>query len=602
MKKWIVLLGLCAITGLLLYGMPSQAQEQIPPIPPDAADMYILFPDVLYRHELRADLPVQRYLVLATAGDNLQAMIARHDGTFFPMLELFDVDGNSLQQAKAEGLAGRTANLTYEITETGWYFLVAASDGTTNVFPEGNYSVLLTGTTRTIFDLMLAAGAPPELENSSIVFLNGEITDPFDLAPQHYLIPVASGNTVTAMVNGDSSLVLSLIPFGEESSDSATLRSDATYTAEEAGWLELAVLPAMTESSILTVEINISSEEHDVPASGRLSDYVTFTPSPTATATPTLTYTPSNTPTPTYTLTPTPSNTFTPTHTYTPTDTPSRTPTATDTLTPTQTFTPTRTYTPSNTPRPTLTPTASDTPTRTYTPTNTRTPTRTFTPTRTSTPSRTPTRTPRPTSSPQQPTATPNTLYVGGQAIVYTTEGDTLNLRSTPSTSGQIVTRLANGTPVTILDGPQRSGGYTWWLLLISNGLTGWAVESADGIKTLVPGVAPTLAPTTLEGKECDGVPARFQIGERVVVSQKGDALRILTTPGGGARQALGQASWGNELVIDGDPYCHYVSGAGRDIWFWYVYSPRHNAYGWVQEYAPDERWICPVTNPTCDR
>ncbi|MBN1200298.1 MAG: SH3 domain-containing protein [Anaerolineae bacterium] len=82
-------------------------------------------------------------------------------------------------------------------------------------------------------------------------------------------------------------------------------------------------------------------------------------------------------------------------------------------------------------------------------------------------------------------------LYAVGDVVrVQTTGGDTLNLRAEPG--GEVLTRLADGTPVTILDGPRDVDGYRWWQVRTGDGLVGWAVESitqANGSRlwTLVP-------------------------------------------------------------------------------------------------------------------
>lgn len=53
---------------------------------------------------------------------------------------------------------------------------------------------------------------------------------------------------------------------------------------------------------------------------------------------------------------------------------------------------------------------------------------------------------------------------------------ETLNLRSTASTSGGIVAVLPAGTSARILAGPRSANGYTWWQVRTSRG-TGWAVQ-----------------------------------------------------------------------------------------------------------------------------
>ena len=90
------------------------------------------------------------------------------------------------------------------------------------------------------------------------------------------------------------------------------------------------------------------------------------------------------------------------------------------------------------------------------------------------------------------PTATPfiqtgAQLTIGGLAIINTTEGDPLNIRSGPGLSFDRVRQAEDGTQVTVIEGPVAVDGFTWWRVQFSDGLTGWAVEAADNVKTLLP-------------------------------------------------------------------------------------------------------------------
>jgi Bacterial SH3 domain len=78
-------------------------------------------------------------------------------------------------------------------------------------------------------------------------------------------------------------------------------------------------------------------------------------------------------------------------------------------------------------------------------------------------------------------------LTINGVAVITTTEGDRLNLRSQPELAGSIIARLENGTQVVLLDGPLANDGFTWWQVRLNTGLTGWVVENADGVRTLLP-------------------------------------------------------------------------------------------------------------------
>jgi WD40 repeat protein len=104
-----------------------------------------------------------------------------------------------------------------------------------------------------------------------------------------------------------------------------------------------------------------------------------------------------------------------------------------------------------------------------------------------------PTRTPEPTLGPtvtgaeMTPTAAP-TLGAGVQAVVHTTGGDVLNLRNSPGKMFKLVGKLADGTRVTVLDGPRVVDNLWWWKIRTEDGLEGWVVDRVDDVLTLVPG------------------------------------------------------------------------------------------------------------------
>lgn len=80
------------------------------------------------------------------------------------------------------------------------------------------------------------------------------------------------------------------------------------------------------------------------------------------------------------------------------------------------------------------------------------------------------------------------TLTIGGAAVINTTEGDTLRVRSGPGLSFSVVANLNAGVRVTLLEGPRSAEGYVWWRVRTPAGQEGWVVESADGVRTLLPG------------------------------------------------------------------------------------------------------------------
>lgn len=174
--------------------------------------------------------------------------------------------------------------------------------------------------------------------------------------------------------------------------------------------------------------------------------------------------------------------------------------------------------------QPTSTATASATPTTMPTQTATAQPTATHSPSSTPTFAVPPTFTPRPTLLPTftpkpvigiddgsgntipgtggntnpvagVPANTPqvNPVFLPGDwARVYTTAGDTLNVRGTPSINAGVLARLSSGSQVQIVAGPRNADGYRWWQIRTADGVVGWAVESvtdAGGVtlRTLQP-------------------------------------------------------------------------------------------------------------------
>jgi hypothetical protein len=94
---------------------------------------------------------------------------------------------------------------------------------------------------------------------------------------------------------------------------------------------------------------------------------------------------------------------------------------------------------------------------------------------------------PAPTFLPPTVVVAPAGLGVGADAIVNTTEGDSLRLRTGAGRSFAVIMELADETRVTIIEGPRAADGLVWWRVRLADGTTGWCVESVDGIQTLLP-------------------------------------------------------------------------------------------------------------------
>ncbi len=63
----------------------------------------------------------------------------------------------------------------------------------------------------------------------------------------------------------------------------------------------------------------------------------------------------------------------------------------------------------------------------------------------------------------------------GDSVTVTGTGADGLNIRSAPA--GSVVATVPDGASLTILGEPQTAGGYVWWNVTTSGGVTGWSVD-----------------------------------------------------------------------------------------------------------------------------
>jgi hypothetical protein len=88
--------------------------------------------------------------------------------------------------------------------------------------------------------------------------------------------------------------------------------------------------------------------------------------------------------------------------------------------------------------------------------------------------------TPEISPTPAVPTVIPGSVTTGIMVEVLGTGGDGLNLRDAPNTSGKILFRVFEHEVFRVVDGPQTSNGYTWWLIqgALDTARQGWAVEN----------------------------------------------------------------------------------------------------------------------------
>jgi uncharacterized protein YgiM (DUF1202 family) len=96
-----------------------------------------------------------------------------------------------------------------------------------------------------------------------------------------------------------------------------------------------------------------------------------------------------------------------------------------------------------------------------------------------------PTKLPQPTLTLRPP---PEVITIGVRASVNISEGLGLNLRDLPTLNGStVITALASGSQVDVLDGPEVAGDLRWWNVNGSEGQVGWVVDAFGGEVWLLP-------------------------------------------------------------------------------------------------------------------
>lgn len=78
----------------------------------------------------------------------------------------------------------------------------------------------------------------------------------------------------------------------------------------------------------------------------------------------------------------------------------------------------------------------------------------------------------------------PTEIGPGATVLVQGTLGAGLNLRAEPSTTAQLVTNVKDGVALTVLEGPEETGGYVWWKLQTADGQEGWGAADWLALKT----------------------------------------------------------------------------------------------------------------------
>lgn len=183
-------------------------------------------------------------------------------------------------------------------------------------------------------------------------------------------------------------------------------------------------------------------------------------------------------------------------------------------------------------------------------------------------------------------------LRIGGTATVFTTEGDSLRVRSGPGTSFIVLREIDPGTVVTLVDGPTSANGFVWWNIRLSDGLTGWVVEFADGEQTLIPSsggaaATPVVAATATLGAD-PSVPSQLRVGDNALITTNSLRLRSVAGLGGAVVREMTR-----------NTYVRIIGGPTRiDNLDWWQLRMLDGTTGWAAEVVGTERVITFTTSP----
>lgn len=157
-------------------------------------------------------------------------------------------------------------------------------------------------------------------------------------------------------------------------------------------------------------------------------------------------------------------------------------------------------------------------------------------------------------------------LFVDEVAEVFTTGNDRLNLRSGPGLDYEIVDKLERGEEVTLLEGPRKESGYSWWRVRADDGAEGWAVERVETEQTL------HLA---------------LIVGEEALVISGDEKLNVRVAAQRGA-ELLFQLEDGAIVTLLEDPVI-------ADNFRWWHIRDADEREGWVVDRIGVERMLAPV-------
>jgi hypothetical protein len=282
-RRTLVFVVLLLLSTLLVFAavrpLTVSGQGGLPPLPTDANDAVLLFPNAQDSNTVDEAGPSQRYLFLARRGDSIRIVMRRTNGDLNPALELTDVNGEVLETRRAD-LSGRNSVLPFTIPADGWYYVEAGREDGTEGDTNGEFTLLLEGASPALYEL-LPAGVPPTIEGR-IVLHEAQIEQSEATVEDSYLLPLVTGQTLTVAVSGVESASVQIITSSGDVLAEGT--ESAFYTARSSQWVVVVV--GQSSPSAYTVLFAGENGVEVAFAPSYLQDLVTATPLPTATITP----------------------------------------------------------------------------------------------------------------------------------------------------------------------------------------------------------------------------------------------------------------------------------------------------------------------------
>ena len=194
--------------------------------------------------------------------------------------------------------------------------------------------------------------------------------------------------------------------------------------------------------------------------------------------------------------------------------------------------------------------------------------------------------------------------FAVGDTIIVSPEGDNLLLLQDYLNPNTSVALVVAGDLLEVLSPPvchfavaYDEDVWFWEVFSFDDEISGWVQDGITDERWICPQSDPNCNLSTT----CDLPHADAGIGDTLVVSQTGDNLQLMRYAGAN-EQVLGLLVWNDTLEVLAEPVCYYSAWHGGGLWYWNVYSPKHEFNGWVVDGTSDETWVCPSSNPTCDQ